>query len=62
MVTHEWFAGLADGNRKDACFPIKQPRAWQQSSWYPTKYCLRYRENRDELTASLEGFAHRTAT
>lgn len=62
MVTHEWFTGLVDGGRDDACFPIKQPRAWQQSGWYPTKYCLRYRENRDELTTSLEGFVHRTGS
>ncbi len=61
MVTHEWFSGLVDGTRDDACFPIKQPRAWQRSGWYPTQYCLRYRENRDELTASLEGFVRRTA-
>lgn len=61
MVTHEWFAGLVDGTRSDACFVTKQPQAWEVSGWYPTSYCLRYRENRDELTASLEGFVYRQA-
>lgn len=62
MVTHRWYTGLVDGTRHDACFPTKQPQAWQRSGWYPTRYCLRYRENRDELTTSLEGFVHRTAS
>ncbi len=62
MVTHEWFQGLVDGNHDDACFPIKQPEAWQEDGWHPTSYCLRYRENRDELTASLEDFVYRTAS
>lgn len=62
MVTHEWFSGLADGTVDDACFSLKLPRAWERSGWYPTEYCLRYRANRDELTASLEGFAYRQAS
>lgn len=61
MVTREWFAGLLDGTRDDACFAVKSPQAYQQSGWYPTRYCLRYRENRDELTVSLERFVHRRA-
>lgn len=61
MVTHEWFSGLVDGTREDGCFDMKLPQAWQESGWYPTRYCLRYRENRDELTASLEGFVYRQA-
>ncbi|MGH3470217.1 MAG: hypothetical protein ACRDQF_21070, partial [Thermocrispum sp.] len=59
---HEVFSGLADGTRDDACFGLKLPQAWQRSGWHPTEYCLRYRENRDELTASLEGFVHRQAS
>ena len=62
MVTHEWFSGLADGSIADSCVDIKLPQAWETSGWYPTQYCLRYRENRDELTVSLEGFVHRTAS
>lgn len=61
MVTHEWFTWLTDGSIEDECFPIKEPQAWQQAGWYPTEYCMEYRENRDELTASLEGFVHREA-
>lgn len=61
MVTHEWFSGLVDGSIGGECFPIKQPQAWQQSGWYPTEYCMDYRENRDELTASLEEFVYREA-
>lgn len=61
MVTHEWFAGLRDGAVDDACFAMKLPQAWEQPGWYPTRYCLRHRENRDELTASLEDFVYRAA-
>lgn len=62
MVTLEWFQGLADGTIEGACFPIKQPQAWQESGWYPTTYCTRYRENRHELTTSLEDFVYREAS
>ncbi|MPZ63307.1 MAG: hypothetical protein GEU93_18885 [Propionibacteriales bacterium] len=62
MVTHELFSDLVAGARDDACFRVKLPQAWQSAGWYPTEYCLRYRENRDELTASLEGFVYRHAS
>lgn len=62
MVTHEWYRGLVDGSREDACFPIKQPAAWQRSGWYPTEYGTRYRDTRDEVVTSLEGFVHREAS
>ncbi|MBE9373652.1 hypothetical protein IQ251_04225 [Saccharopolyspora sp. HNM0983] len=62
MVTHEWLAGLVDGTRQDGCFPIKQPQAWQRDGWHPTSYCLRYRDNREELTVSVEDFAYRRAS
>ncbi|WP_109471713.1 hypothetical protein [Ornithinimicrobium cavernae] len=61
MVTHEWYSGLSEGTLADGCFPIKQPEAFQEAGWYPTEYCTRYRENRDELTTSLEGFAYHEA-
>lgn len=62
MVTLEWFEGLAGGSIGDECFPIKQPEAWQESGWYPTEYCLDYRANRQELTASLQEFVYREAS
>lgn len=55
-------SGPVDGTRDDACYPIKQPRAWQRDGWYPTTYCMRYRENRDEVTTSLEDFVYRRAS
>jgi hypothetical protein len=61
MITHQWFAGLRDGSINDACFDFKQPSAWQESGWYPTKYCLRHRDNHSDLTISLENFVHRHA-
>lgn len=33
----------------------------QESGWYPTEYCMRYRENRKELTTTLEAFEYRQA-
>jgi hypothetical protein len=62
MVTHQWFTELSDGTRTDECFALKLPAAWERAGWYPTEYCLRYRENRDELIASLEGFVYREAS
>jgi len=62
MVTHAWFSGLADGTIADSCFAMKLPQAWQRSGWYPTKYCTRYRANRQELTLTLESFVYRTAS
>lgn len=61
MVTKEFLGGLASGVRGDTCAPIKQPHAFAQSGWYPTRYCMRHRDNRSEITISLEGFVHRDA-
>jgi hypothetical protein len=61
MVTHAWYSGLRYGTNTDACFPMKLPQAWEHAGWYPTRYCLRYRANRDELTTSLEDFVYRQA-
>jgi hypothetical protein len=57
-----WVRGLVDGTRDDACFPLKLSRAWERSGWYPTEYCLRYRENHDELTTSMEDSVYRHAS
>lgn len=62
MVTYDWYADLASGSIEDACFEIKQPEAFAEAGWYPTEYCLRYRENRDELTTSLESFEYHPAS
>ncbi|WP_446666238.1 hypothetical protein [Flexivirga sp. B27] len=61
MVTREFLQGLQTGSRADTCAPIKQPEAFEKSGWYPTKYCMRHRANRGELTVSVEGFVHRAA-
>ncbi|TQL67404.1 hypothetical protein FB381_1280 [Nocardioides albertanoniae] len=61
MVTHEWFDRMRGGETEDACHDFKLPAQWQESGWYPTSYCLRHRDNRDEITVSLEDFVHRTA-
>lgn len=61
MVTHALYSGLVDGTVDEACHEIKQPAAWQESGWYPTEYCMRYRANREELTTTLEAFEYRKA-
>jgi hypothetical protein len=61
MVTLEWLSGLRDGSRPNACYDLKLPEGWQESGWYPTRYCIRHLDNRDELTVSLEGFRYRNA-
>jgi hypothetical protein len=40
---------------------LRLPGAWQESGWYPTSYCLRHRDNRGEITVSLENAAYRDA-
>lgn len=62
MVTRDWYSGLVDGRIEEGCHEIKQPEAWKESGWYPTEYCMRYRENRDELTTTLEAFEYREAS
>lgn len=62
MVTHQWFNRLRTGTIDDACYDFKLPSAWQKSGWYPTSYCLRHRDNRGEITVSLENFVHRDAS
>lgn len=43
------------------CSNIKQPLAYQESGHYPTKYCIRYRAERQDYTVSLEGFVYHEA-
>jgi hypothetical protein len=60
MVTREWFDSMRRGEVEDACHDFKLPAEWQESGWYPTSYCLRHRDNRKEITVSLEDFVYRT--
>lgn len=62
MVNLEQFNGLRGGEIEDTCVDIKAPQAWQRSGWYPTKYCLRHRDNRDETLTTLEEFVYREAS
>ena len=62
MITYEWLTGLGDGSRASGCHEMKLPQAWQQSGWYPTQYCIRHLDNRDETAVSLEGFTYRHAS
>jgi hypothetical protein len=62
MVTHQIFSGLRNGTVADVCTNFKLPSAFQESGDYPTKYCLRHRDNRGDITVSLEGFVHRDAS
>jgi hypothetical protein len=62
MVTHSVFDGLRNGSVADGCFDFKLATNFQESGWYPTKYCLRHRDNRHDITVSLENFVHRDAS
>ena len=61
MVNHECHRGLVYGTRDDAHFPLEVPRVWEGSGWQRIECCRRYRENRDELITSMEGFVYRHA-
>ena len=61
MITQAWFDDLFAGSRQSRCFAMKLPQAWEQSGWYPSEYCIRYRPNREDYTVSLEGLVYRTA-
>ena len=45
---------------RDACLPVRQPRAFQRAGYYPTQYCVRQNERR-ERTVSLERFRYAEA-
>lgn len=56
MVSLATFQLLKAGPDREICKPIKQPAQWLERGWYPRTYCLRYRENRQDFTVSLENF------
>lgn len=62
MVTKKWYDELRTGERSDGCFSIPRADAVRKSGWYPTKYCMKHRANRHELTTSLENFEYRTGS
>lgn len=74
--THTWIFGAYDGrisfyepmitleylkSRPNKCNPIKQPKAWQVSGYYPTRYCIRHDRGTGATTVSLEGLEYRQA-
>jgi hypothetical protein len=52
MITHDFLL-----RTKDACFGVRQPAAFRQSGYYPTRYCLRQNEDGGR-TVTLEGFRY----
>jgi hypothetical protein len=56
MITRAFFL-----SRRSGCMPIRQPQAWEQSGYHPTKYCIRYVEESGKYTVSLEGLVYRKA-
>ncbi|WP_416973827.1 hypothetical protein [Streptomyces sp. 4F14] len=62
MIAKSWLEELHEGRAGDTCTPFRQPRAWRESGWYPTEYCVEYRENRKEYAISLSNFTYRTGS
>ena len=56
MITHAYIA-----SNPAMCTRIKQPKAWQATGYYPTKYCVRHLQGPERYTISLEGFVKREA-
>ncbi len=76
LFTHTWIYGANAGHiafyepmitlkflnsLPEVCAPIRQPQAWRQAGFYPTKYCVRYHADRDAYTISLEELVLRQA-
>jgi hypothetical protein len=61
MVNLTQYNGLRNGTIKDYCVPIKPPKAYERQGWYPTRYCVRHRDNRGETVTSVEKFVYRNA-
>jgi hypothetical protein len=56
MITVEFFR-----SHPEVCTPLSSSRAYEISGFYPTQYCIRYREGRRDFTVSLEAFEFREA-
>jgi hypothetical protein len=46
----------------DECHEISRPAAWEVAGSYPTRYCMRYLQDEEAYTVSLESFVHRNAS
>ena len=55
MITRKFLLGQPE----DACAPIKMPESFDQANWYPTEYCMRYHQEDNNYTVSLEKFVAR---
>ena len=75
--THTWIVGSYDGNvtfwepmithdfiasRQNVCIPIRQPEAWEIAGYYPTVYCIKYSQEENTHTVSLEKLVYREAS
>lgn len=57
MITHDFIA-----SRQNVCIPIRQPQAWETAGYYPTIYCIKYSEEENVHTVSLEKLVYREAS
>jgi hypothetical protein len=56
MIAHAFLA-----SNPNACWPIKQPEAWEVAGAYPTQYCVRSLDKGGRYTVSIENFVKREA-
>lgn len=56
MITLDFLRHTAD-----TCFEISQPAAFKRAGYYPTRYCARRHEGKQQRTVSLEGFVYHRA-
>ncbi len=56
MITRSYLEG-----RPDICADLKLPQAWEIGGYYPTRYCIRYRDGEGRYSVSLEAFVLRSA-
>jgi hypothetical protein len=67
MITKQFFEDLraflndlqSTGKKIALTFAIKQPTKFLQTSYYPTRYTIRYNARAGEFTVSLDGFVQR---
>jgi hypothetical protein len=57
MITHDFIT-----SRQNVCIPIRQPEAWETAGYYPTVYCIKYSEDDNSHTISLEKLVYREAS
>jgi hypothetical protein len=70
MITKAFFEDLRDflnalestGEEIALTFAIKQPAKFLETSYYPTRYTIRYDATTEEFTVSLDGFVRRKGT